>query len=101
MKIKFTLSLYLALVIFISGCNPSKSLSVSVAEPTYWRTTNWQITSPEAQGMDSTILARMLEKLDGNLTRFHSILIIRNGYIVTEAYFHPYTRDTKIQTQSI
>jgi CubicO group peptidase (beta-lactamase class C family) len=51
--------------------------------------------------MDSGLLAKMLEEISADQTRVHSLLIIRNGYLVTDAYFHPYTADTKMQIQSV
>jgi CubicO group peptidase (beta-lactamase class C family) len=51
--------------------------------------------------MDSNLLAQMLEDISSNGTRVHSVLVVRNGYMVTEAYFHPYTPDTKMHIQSV
>jgi CubicO group peptidase (beta-lactamase class C family) len=51
--------------------------------------------------MDSALLAQMVEDISTKETRIHSVLIIRNGTMVTEAYFQPYTRDTKIEIQSV
>jgi CubicO group peptidase (beta-lactamase class C family) len=51
--------------------------------------------------MDSELLAQILEEISTNETSIHSVLIVRNGYMVTEAYFHPYTRDTKMHIQSV
>jgi CubicO group peptidase (beta-lactamase class C family) len=51
--------------------------------------------------MDSELLSKMLEDINANKTSIHSLLVIRNGYMVTEAYFHPYTRDTKMHIQSV
>jgi CubicO group peptidase (beta-lactamase class C family) len=51
--------------------------------------------------MDSNLLAQMLEEITENKTSIRSVLVIRNGYLVTEAYFHPYTRDTKTHIQSV
>ena len=51
--------------------------------------------------MDSTSLAQMLEKIATDHTSIHSMLVIRNGYLVTEAYFQPYTRDTEVHIQSV
>ena len=101
MRNRTILVLFITLAILITGCNPSKSVSVTVPEPAYWPSTEWQTSSPEAQGMDSLLLAKMLEEINANQTRIHSVLVIRNGYMVTEAYFHPYTRNTKIHLQSV
>lgn len=51
--------------------------------------------------MDSTLLAEMLEGIIANETAIHSVLVIRNGYVVAEAYFHPYTRNEKMHVQSV
>jgi CubicO group peptidase (beta-lactamase class C family) len=56
-----------------------------------WPTEGWATSTPEAQGMDSALLAEGLEYLleqDG--LNIHSLTIIRNGNIVTDAYFHPF-----------
>ncbi len=91
----------LIFAIITTGCSTPKSVSVTIPEPAYWPTREWQSSTPEAQGMASDLLAQMLEEISRNHTNIHSVLVIRNGYIVTEAYFHPYTRDTKIHGQSI
>jgi hypothetical protein len=51
--------------------------------------------------MDSELLAEMLEEINTNRINIYSLLVVRNGYMVSEAYFHPYTRDTKMQIQSV
>lgn len=88
-------------MVLTAGCVPSKSISIPVPEPAYWPTTDWQYSAPEAQGMDSGLLAEMIEEINTNETRLHSLIIVRNGYVVTEAYFHPYTRERKMQVQSV
>ena len=55
--------------------------------------------------MDSTRLVEMFETIQKKDIRFHSLLIVRNGYLVTEAYWHPYAPDDKhtieLNTKSI
>jgi CubicO group peptidase (beta-lactamase class C family) len=41
--------------------------------------------------MDSARLVEMLLRVKQNRLNLHSLLVIRNGYIVTEAYYHPNT----------
>lgn len=44
--------------------------------------------------MDSEQLAELMDYLQGqNSFTIHSLLIIRNGYIVTDAYFYPFAPD--------
>ncbi|MHA2045460.1 MAG: serine hydrolase domain-containing protein, partial [Candidatus Thorarchaeota archaeon] len=54
---------------------------------TYWPTEEWRNTTPEQQGMDSSILNRIDEDItDGNI-EVDSVVIIKNGYIVYEKYY--------------
>ena len=58
-------------------------------------TKGWMISTPEAQGMDSNRLARMIQYIENNEIDLRSIVIVRNGYIVTEAYFNPFSQNVK------
>jgi CubicO group peptidase (beta-lactamase class C family) len=98
---KKAITYVLLTILLLAGCTQGKSLSRAIPEPEYWPTTGWQSSTPEAQGMDSGQLARMLGDISSAEMSIHSVLVIRNGYMVTEAYFHPYTRDTKMHIQSV
>src|SRR5258708_868503 len=56
-----------------------------------WPTTQWQVSTPEEQGMDSAALARLVEF--GTTRSLDSLLIARHGKIVLDAYYDPYTAD--------
>lgn len=56
----------------------------------YWPTEGWRSTTPEQQGFDSQKLAEALENLRQRNRGIHSLLIVRNGYVVLDAYFYPY-----------
>ena len=45
--------------------------------------------------MDSELLVGMFDYIERENANVHSVLIIRNGYIVAEAYFHPYRLSTR------
>ena len=92
----------LLVIILLAGClteSCSASLKPQPA-PEYWPTQNWQSTSPEAQGMDSDRLAQMFEAIQEDDMRLHSLLIARNGYLVTEVYWHPYGPQVKHAIES-
>jgi len=59
----------------------------------YYPTEGWRTSTPEAQGMDSGRLADMFEQIRAQGFHFHSILVIRNGYLVAEANLYPFTPD--------
>ena len=94
-------SIFLAFVLLLAGCAAPKSVSVQLPEPEYWPTAGWQSATPESQGMDSELLAQMIQQINNTGTAIHSALVIRNGYVVTDAYFHPYTPDTPVHIQSV
>ena len=56
---------------------------------------NWKISTPEAQGVDSRKLLEMFQgiKATGG-SDLHSILIVKNGYLITESYLTPYHKET-------
>lgn len=94
--------IYLYVVVFWAGCLTGSCVTLSSLQPDpdYWPTQGWQTTTPEAQGMDSAILAQMGEAIQKDGTRLHSLLIVRNGYLVTEAYWHPYDPEDRYTIES-
>ena len=56
---------------------------------------------PEQQGIDSAQLAKMFEEINQRNLNLNSVLIVRHGYLVTEAYFPPYRAGTKHDVYSI
>jgi CubicO group peptidase (beta-lactamase class C family) len=58
--------------------------------PAYWPTNDWRSSTPEQQGIDSVKLAEALDYIRQHDIDIHSLLLVRNGYIVLDAYFYPY-----------
>ena len=71
------------------------------ASPDYWPTNGWRSSPPEDQGMDSGKLIQMLEKVRDEKYFLDSITIIRNGYLVTDAYIYPYKKHTRHSIYSV
>ncbi|HOA07085.1 MAG TPA: serine hydrolase [Spirochaetota bacterium] len=69
-------------------------------DPEYFPKENWRSSKPEAQGLDSKKISDMIRVLRDN-DKVHSVVIIRNGFIVTEKYFEEYDRDTKENLVSV
>ncbi len=86
------LSLKVALVVILS--------LVSLAH-SYWPTKGWRTSTPEQQGIDSNKLAEAVEFILNNNLRAHSMLVIRNGYIVADVYFYPYKPNTRHDVASV
>jgi CubicO group peptidase (beta-lactamase class C family) len=68
-----------------------------------WPTKAWPVSTPEEQGMQSGALARLVETV-GNYPQ-DSLLIVRHGKIVLDAYYAPYqpniTHDLRSVTKSV
>jgi len=54
--------------------------------PEYWPTDGWLTSTPEEQGMSSAKLQEMMDYIQSDYYIIHSILVVRNGYIVWEEY---------------
>src|SRR3990172_382657 len=78
----------------IAGCQRGGIFDVAVPAPSYRPTEGWQATTPESQGFDSARLAEGLRAIRQNDIRVHSLLIIRRGFVLADAYFYPYDGST-------
>ena len=68
-----------------------------------WPTKSWPVSTPEEQGMDSANLARLIETV--GTYKQDSLMVIRHGKIVAEAYYAPYvagiSHDLRSVTKSV
>jgi len=82
----YILSIFLMSVFFCSYAAASDSI---------YPTDAWQISTPEEQGMRSKLLAEMMAHIKNNSFHIDSILIIRNGNLIFDAYFWPFSKNQK------
>jgi CubicO group peptidase (beta-lactamase class C family) len=61
----------------------------------------WPVATPESQGIDSGGIAAAIESLREREAPIHSLLIVRNGKLVTEASFYPYDGRTPHDIASV
>ncbi|MDQ0568933.1 CubicO group peptidase (beta-lactamase class C family) [Variovorax paradoxus] len=62
-------------------------------EPVVWPTAGWTPSTPEAQGMESAAVARLVDF--GAANAMDSLLVTRHGRLVAEAYYAPYRAGLK------
>ncbi|HEX3429817.1 MAG TPA: serine hydrolase [Rhizomicrobium sp.] len=74
---------------------------VAAAPPVLWPTNGWQTATPEAQGIDSTILADALVQIRARRIPVHSLLIERHGKIVLDSYFYPFAANRTHNVYSV
>ena len=64
--------------------------SYATASVNAYPTDRWQISTPEAQGLHSKLLLEMMTHIKKNGYNIQSVTIVRNGYLVLDAYMHPF-----------
>jgi len=82
-------------LVLFAGCIPLSS------QPDYWPTKAWRTSTPGEQALDPVQLEKMLSAIDEEELEIHSVLIVRNGYIVMEKYYAPYQVHTRHPLYSI
>jgi CubicO group peptidase (beta-lactamase class C family) len=70
-------------------------------EAVYWPTKAWRVAAPEEQGMDAALLQEMLDAINEQNLSVDSVVVVHNGYIVTERCYSPYKKDTPHEVYSI
>jgi CubicO group peptidase (beta-lactamase class C family) len=55
-----------------------------------WPTYGWKECTPERQGVDSEKLCAVFDYIGEKHPNIHSLLIVRNGFVVLDAFFYPY-----------
>jgi CubicO group peptidase (beta-lactamase class C family) len=102
------LALLCLLGLLVAGCARPTSTPAPSSVPDapapgglYWPTAGWRTSPPDAQGVDAQKLALMLQAVQAQQLNLHSLLIIRNGYIVSETYFQSYTAQTPHEIYSV
>jgi hypothetical protein len=80
---KNILQLFIVIFTFVIWCNFGLAAD---EKPDYWPTKGWRNASPESQGMDSNLLENMLNMILKKDLNINSLLVVRNGHIVLDAY---------------
>lgn len=75
----------------------------AAAEPAPWPTREWPRSTPAEQGLDPEPLDSLVTKIRENreIRNIHSVLIVRNGYLVLEEYFAGHDADELHTLQSV
>lgn len=79
-----TLRWTLLVMLALAACQPAVT----------WPAEGWPATTPESQGIDSAKLADALLTMRERGIMIHSLLVIRDGKALVDAYFYPYDGGT-------
>lgn len=67
----------------------------------YWPTEGWRTCSPEEVGMDSETLEEAFDYASFPEYRTRSVVVVKNGYIVGEAYYGQIKQNSKHDSHSM
>jgi CubicO group peptidase (beta-lactamase class C family) len=96
-----SLSLYLAIALLFTSCTALPQAARKTPSSPSWPTQEWRSATPEEQGIDAAMLADALLTMRDRGIDIHSLLIIRNGQVLSEAYFYPYDGKTVHEVASV
>jgi CubicO group peptidase (beta-lactamase class C family) len=91
MIVKQTASIFLIFtILMMMSTIPVQGYSITQADivRSYWPTDEWLNTTPEEQGLTYNTLNRIDEIIIDNDIDLDSVIVVRNGYIVYEKYYH-------------
>jgi CubicO group peptidase (beta-lactamase class C family) len=102
-KKTFAIGLFVVIgfVIFAVVLKPRLIKSDQAITPSSWPTHGWPTSSPEAQGFSSAKLAEALLEIKNHMLTIDSLLIIRNGQMLLDAYFYPFDHSIPHQLASV
>ncbi len=89
----------LAAALLFIGALQARAAAPADAAAREWPTGGWNVSTPEAEGMDSAALARLVEL--GAKNDMDSLLVTRHGRIVAEAYYAPYRAGLRHTVNSV
>ena len=79
-------AIIILVVSLIGGCGPSTE-DLAVVDYTPIVRDDWEISTPEAQGLDPMLVARMYYNAEKHDT-IYSLLVVKNGKLIAEKYFN-------------
>lgn len=87
---------------FLSFAFLQPSLLLAQAPPpTPWPTKEWSVSTPEAQGLDAATLADLVDYLATPSFHTDSVIVVRHGRIVAEAYAQPFHANLRHDLRSV
>lgn len=97
LKNKKSIALYLPIIFTFTVL----LYSYATASVSSYPTDGWQNSTPEAQGLHSKLLLEMMTHIKKNGYNIQSVTIVRNGYIVLDAYMYPFEDGQKHEMYSV
>jgi len=98
----YTLFRFISLIVILStlvGCGGPSAAELASVDYTPISRDDWPVSTPEEQGLDPESVAELYLEAE-DVKTLHSLLVIKNGYLVAEGYFHGGSADQAARIQS-
>jgi CubicO group peptidase (beta-lactamase class C family) len=83
----------------VTACGSSaEDLSSVNYAPT--STDNWEVSTPEEQGLDPNLVARLFYNAS-QLQKIYSVMVFKNGYLIAEDYFNAGSVEQRVNIHSV
>jgi CubicO group peptidase (beta-lactamase class C family) len=98
----FNTLLYIGIIVFFSmivSCGPSAE-ELEVVDYTPSPGDDWKVSTPEEQGLDPMLVARLYHDA-AELETIYSLLVVKDGFLIAEDYFNEGSVEQKALLQSV
>lgn len=80
---------------------PTNAALSGDSQAPYLPIVDWRTSSPEAQGVDSARLGKLVKMLDKSWRDYDSVLVIRHGYVILEVYRNQTNANTRSDVHQV
>jgi len=87
-------------VLLLSGCLPPSAEDLAAVVYTPVAGGDWEVSTPEAEGLDPTLVAELYYNA-AQMETLRGLLVIVNGRLIAEGYFNDGSIDQKARLQSV
>jgi CubicO group peptidase (beta-lactamase class C family) len=95
----FVVASAILILLVMTGCGPSaEELAAVVYTPL--PNDEWVVSTPEEQGLDPTLVARLYYNA-AELETVYSVLVFKNGYLIAEDYFNGGSPEQTVNVHSV
>ena len=94
------LSLSILISLGLAGCGGPSIQELEAVDYTPLPGDDWAVSTPEEQGLDPVFVAELYIKA-AELERLYGLLMVKNGHLIAEKYFHEGSVAQKARVQSV
>jgi CubicO group peptidase (beta-lactamase class C family) len=99
----FTISILILSILAsaaLVGCGGPNAEELEAVDYTPLAIGDWQVSTPQEQGLDPMLVAELYHNA-GQLETIYALLVVKNGHLIAEEYFHQGTVAQKARVQSV